>query len=98
MLLGEIRSYRVSMDEAVASEIEKIKTRLAAIGDEREHLSAEDTGRRKALVDEEHKLETRLVELEDRLAEEDTGDAEHQAAAQTDLTRTPKLPDTEPDD
>jgi predicted nuclease with TOPRIM domain len=82
------------MDEAVASEIEEIRTRLGEISDERKQLSAEDA-RREELVDEEHKLQNRLSELEDRVADEDAGEAEKEAAAQTDLTRTPELPDSE---
>lgn len=83
------------MDESVAAEIERIKTRLAAINDERELLSVQESRRREALIDEEHTLEARLADLKDRLAEEDAGDAEQQAAAQTDITRTPRLPDDE---
>jgi hypothetical protein len=83
------------MDEAVASEIKDIRTRLVEIHDEREHLAENETARREELLDEEHKLENRLAELEDRLAEEDAGVAEKRAAAQTDLTGTPKLPDSE---
>lgn len=83
------------MDEVVASEIEDIRTRLVEINDEREHIPENETGRRDELLDEEHKLEIRLTELEDHLAEEDAGAAEKRAAAQTDLTRTPKLPDSE---
>lgn len=83
------------MDEAVASEIEDIRKRLIEIHDERSHLPEAETRRKELLLEEEHKLENRLVELEDRLADEDAGVAETQAAAQTDLTRTPDLPDSE---
>jgi predicted nuclease with TOPRIM domain len=83
------------MDEELASEIEDICTRLVEIQEEREHLPENEAGRREELLDEEHKLENRLAELEDRLAEEDAGVAEKRAADQTDLTRTPKLPDSE---
>jgi predicted nuclease with TOPRIM domain len=83
------------MDEAIASEIEDIRTRLSEISDEREHLSGDNHGRGKELLDEEHQLQNRLAELEDRVAEEDAGEAEKKAAAQTDLTQTPKLPDSD---
>ena len=83
------------MDEAVASEIEDIRTRLLEITDEREHIPENESGRREELLDEEHELESRLAELEDHLAEEDAGVAEKRAAAQTDLTRPPELPDSE---
>ena len=83
------------MDEAVASEIEDIRTRLLEITDESEHIAENESGRREELLDEEHKLESRLAELEDHMAEEDAGVAEKRAAAQTDLTRPPELPDSE---
>jgi predicted nuclease with TOPRIM domain len=81
------------MDEVVASEIEEIRTRLGEIHDERKQLAAEDA-RRDELVDEEHKLQNRLSELKDRVAQEEAGEAEKEAAEQTDLTRTPELPDS----
>jgi phage shock protein A len=86
------------MDESVAAELERIKTRLVTITDEREHVPAEESDSLEALSDEEHRLETRLAELKDQLVEEDAGDAEQQAASQTDITRTPRLPDTESND
>jgi hypothetical protein len=86
------------MDESVAAEIERIKTRLVTITDERAHLPAEESARREALIDEEHELETRLAELKDQVAEEDAGEAEQQAASQIDITRTPRLPDTDSND
>lgn len=84
------------MDEHAASEIVEIRRRLTEIDDEREHIPAGDTKRSEELLDEEHRLETRLAELEDHAVEGEAGEAEEEAAAQTDLTRTPKLPDTEP--
>lgn len=86
------------MDETVASQIEEIRRRLAEIDDEREHLAAEETERRDELLDEEHKLETRLAELEDQAVDDEAGEAEKGAAAQTDLTRTPKLPENDESD
>jgi predicted nuclease with TOPRIM domain len=83
-----------SMDETAASEIEKIRIRLGEIQSERQQLAESDDERRKELLDEEHKLQNRLTGLEDRLAEEDTGEAEEEAARQTDLTQTPNLPDS----
>lgn len=84
------------MDEQAASEIREIRRRLTEIDDERGHIPAGDTKRSEELLDEEHRLETRLAELEDQAVEGEAGEAEEEAAAQTDLTRTPKLPDTEP--
>jgi len=83
------------MNEALASEIEDIRTRLVEIHQEREHLPENEAGRREELLNEEHELENRLAELEDRLAQEDAGVAEKRVSDQTDLTRTPKLPDSE---
>jgi chromosome segregation ATPase len=82
------------VEETVASEIDELRDRLGEIRHEREHLSEEDRSRRDELLEEENKLGNRLSELEDRLAEEDAGTAEKGAAAQTDLTRPPKLPDS----
>lgn len=83
------------MDEAVAVEIEDIRTRLDEIHEERERPSDDDRDRREELLDEEHKLQNRLAELEDRVAEEDAGAAEKEASEQTDLTETPTLPDSD---
>lgn len=83
------------MDEVVASEIQEIRSRLSEIEDEREHIRAEDAKRLEELLDEEHSLVTRLAELEDQAVEDEPGEAEEEAAAQTDLTRPPKLPDNE---
>jgi predicted nuclease with TOPRIM domain len=82
------------MDEAAASEIEKIRIRLGEIQAERQQVAESDDERRKKLLDEEHKLQNRLAGLEDRVAEEGTGAAEEEAARQTDLTQTPNLPDS----
>jgi len=82
------------MDDAVIAEIDDIRTRLGEIAEEREHPSDDSDSQRKELLEEEHRLEARLTELEDEVADSETGVAEEEAAAHTDLTRSPKLPET----
>jgi hypothetical protein len=79
------------MDGAL-KEIEGIQMRLGEIANERDRLPDDADRRRQELLDEEHRLEARLIELEDEVATSDRGAAEEEAAAQTDLTRSPKLP------
>ena len=84
------------MDQSVIAKIEETRHRLAEIADRRRELPEDAFAERTDLLDEEHELEALLADLKDRASEELTGEAEEQAAAQTDLTRTPRLPDTEP--
>lgn len=81
------------MNETLISEIEEIKARLGEIADEREHLPGESEERREELLAEEHRLENRLTVLEDEVVEKDSGEAEEEASKQTDLTRSPQLPE-----
>lgn len=81
------------MDDAVIAEIVDIRTRLGEIAEEREHLAGDSDSRSKELLEEEHRLEARLTELEDEVADSETGVAEEKAATHTDLTRSPKLPE-----
>lgn len=81
------------MQETIAREIEEIRDRLAEIDDERIHLDEGDETRREQLLREERRLEVRLGEIEERVAD-DRGVAEEKAANQADLTRTPNLPDS----
>lgn len=81
------------MNETLIKEIEDIQTRLDEIADEREDLPEDADSRREELLDEEHRLEARLTDLEDEVVESDTGVAEEKVAAQTDITRSPKLPE-----
>lgn len=81
------------MEESLTSEIKEIRARLNDIADEREHLAGDADSRREELLEEEHRLETRLTNLEDTMAGETIGVAEEKAARQTDLTRSPKLPE-----
>lgn len=53
---------------AIANEIQELRERLSAIGDERKALDADDFAGRAALLDEEHRLEARLSELKDLAA------------------------------
>lgn len=80
------------MDDAFIAEIAGIRMRLGEIANERDHLPDDAERRRRELLDEEDGLEARLIELEDEVAESDRGTAEEEAAVQTDLTRSPKLP------
>lgn len=81
------------MNETLVSEIEEIKARLSEIADERKHLPEKSEDRREELLAEEHKLETRLTALEDEVVEQDSGEAQEEASKQTDLTRSPQLPE-----
>lgn len=81
------------MNETLISEIEEIKNRLGEIADEREHLPEAAEDRREALLSEEHKLESRLTVLEDEVVKEDSGEAQEEVSKQTDLTRSPQLPE-----
>lgn len=81
------------MEEELISDIEEIRARLDEITEEREHLPDDAVSRRDELQEEEHRLEARLTELEDTVSQETSGMAEEEAAGQTDLTRSPKLPD-----
>lgn len=81
------------MNETLISEIEEIQARLGEIADEREHLPEGSEDRREDLLAEEHRLETRLVLLENEVVEKDSGEAEEEASKQTDLTRSPQLPE-----
>lgn len=81
------------MNETLTSEIEEIRARLGAIADEREHLPDASGDRREELLAEEHKLETRLTVLEDEVVGKDSGEAQEEASRQTDLTRSPQLPE-----
>ena len=81
------------MNETLISEIVDIKARLVVIAEEREHLSEEPEDRREELLAEERRLETRLTALEDEVVETDSGEAQNQASKQTDLTRSPQLPE-----
>lgn len=82
------------MEQALVAELEEVQDRLEEIKSERENLAASATSRHEELLDEEHELETRLEELRDHVAKKEAGTAEKKAAAQTDLTRSPKLPET----
>lgn len=82
------------MQETIAREIEQLRDRLAEIEDERSHLDDADQARREELLAEERRLEVRLAEIEERLSDE-PGVAEEKASHQTDLTRTPRLPESE---
>ncbi|HUG07948.1 MAG TPA: hypothetical protein VMP13_03460 [Acidimicrobiia bacterium] len=81
------------MQETIARDIEEIHDRLAEIEDERINLDEGDETRREQLLREERRLELRLGEIEERVAD-DRGVAEEKAANQADLTRTPRLPDS----
>ena len=82
------------MQGTIAGEIKQIRDRLVEIEDERSHLDDADQTRHKELLAEEKRLEVRLAEIEERLSDE-RGDAEEKATHQTDLTRTPRLPESE---
>jgi predicted nucleic acid-binding Zn-ribbon protein len=82
------------MQDTIASEIEQLRDRLAEIEDERSHLDDVDQARREELLAEESRLEVRLAEIEERLSDE-RGVAEEKVSHQTDLTRTPRLPESE---
>lgn len=81
------------MNETLISEIEEIQARLGEIADDREHLPEGSEERREDLLAEEHRLETRLALLEDEVVEKDSGEAQEEASKQTDLTRSPQLPE-----
>ena len=81
------------MYDAVIAEIDDIRTRLGEIAEEREHLSDDSDSHGKELLEQEHRLEARLTELEDQVADSEKGGAEEEAATHTDLTRSPKLPE-----
>lgn len=80
------------MDTRVVAEIEAIREELSEI-DQRRRGLPEGERAPDDLLEREHELESRLVELEDRGSEAVTGEAEKTAADQTDLTRSPRLPD-----
>lgn len=82
------------MQDTIAREIEQLRDRLAEIEDERSHLDDADRARREELLAEESCLEVRLAEIEERLSDE-PGAAEEKVSNQTDLTRTPRLPESE---
>jgi predicted nucleic acid-binding Zn-ribbon protein len=82
------------MQDTIAREIEQLRNRLAEIEDERSHLDAADKARREELLAEERRLEARLAEIEERMSDE-RGVAEEKVSHQTDLTRTPRLPESE---
>lgn len=79
------------MQEDIAQEIERLRIRLAEIEEERADTSEDDPDR-EGLLREERPLEVRLGELEEQVAK-DRGEAEEKVASQTDLTKTPKLPE-----
>lgn len=76
----------------IADEILKIRERLAEIAEIRKQLPAEALVEKTELLDEEHELEAHLAELKDQAAQAGAGLAASHAAAQTDLTDTPRLP------
>jgi hypothetical protein len=76
----------------IANEILKIRKRLTEISEIRSQLPAEAFVERTELLDEEHELEAYLADLRDQAAKAGAGFASAGASAQTDLTRTPKLP------
>lgn len=82
------------MQDTIAREIEQLRDRLAEIEDERSHLDDADQARREELLAEESRLEVRLAEIEERLSDE-RGVAEEEVSHHTDLTRTPRLPESE---
>lgn len=82
------------MQGTIAGEIKQIRDRLVEIEDERSHLDDADQTRQNELLAEEKRLEVRLAEIEERLSDE-RGDAEEKATHQTDLTRAPRLPESE---
>lgn len=81
------------MDQRLPDEIKAIRERLNGIAEQRAQLSKDDFAGRASLLDEEHDLEAQLAELVDRAAKETEPEARGEAAAQTDLTQTPDLPD-----
>lgn len=78
------------MPENATPEIERILARLEAIEQERMRLGSDADARREELMKEEHELDTRLTELQDAASR--PGTAMERAAAQTEITRTPRLP------
>lgn len=84
------------MSRNAIPEIERIVGRLGNIreGRTRLNLSATAIGGHQELLREEHRLEIRLTEIRDRVAGKKSGSAEERAAGQTDLTRTPRLPES----
>lgn len=81
------------LQDTIARELEQIRDRLLEIEDERSHLDESDEKRHHELLREEQRLENRLTEIEEEVTE-DRGGAREKAASQTDLTRSPKLPDS----
>jgi hypothetical protein len=81
------------MDRGLPDEIKSVRDRLAEIENERLTLGVSDFERRADLLDEEHDLEARLANLVAAAASD--GEAEKKAAEQTDLTRSPRLPEGE---
>lgn len=56
--------------ETLADQIQRVRQRLADIGDERANVAPDDFSRKADLIDEERTLEARLAELRDRAAQE----------------------------
>ncbi|MFZ0012947.1 MAG: hypothetical protein WAL25_02415 [Acidimicrobiia bacterium] len=87
---------------AVSEEIREIRARLGDIDEARAQLPENAFNTRVDLLDEEHRLQSRLGELRDLAAKAGAGfaqgkasaqtDLTRKASAQTDLTRTPTLP------
>lgn len=82
------------MSRNAIPEIERILGRLVKIGQERARLHPSATRGHQELLREEHRLQSRLTELQDRVSGKKSRSAEERAAAQTDLTRTPRLPES----
>ena len=77
---------------ALADEISKVRERLTEIAEIRRQLPAEAFVEKTELLDEEHELNAHLAELRDQATKAGAGLATATVAAQSDLTRTPKLP------
>lgn len=76
--------------EDLANRISTTRERLRQIELERGRLAPHELGEKARLLDEAHTLQARLGELEEMAARRLLGSVRQQAAAQTDLTRTPR--------
>jgi hypothetical protein len=82
-----------TMDIAsITDEIAQVRKRLAALDQERADLAEDAFAEKADLLDEEHRLRSRLGELQDQAAEAGVGRAEKVAADQVDTERVPDLP------
>lgn len=75
--------------ETLADQIQRVRSRLSDIEDERANIASDDFSRKADLIDEERTLEARLAELRDQAAQEMVATPGNAAGPTSDKSQEP---------